>query len=107
MVNQLTQADFQEKVINAKGVVFVDFYADWCGPCQMTGPVIEELANDYANKATFYKVNVDQNNQLAGQYNVFSIPSFFIFKDGKVVDQFVGVMGKEGFEEHLKKVVSE
>lgn len=106
MVTSLSQNDFQEKVLNGKGIIFVDFYADWCGPCKMTGPIIEELANDYNGKATFYKVNVDENNQLAGKYNVFSIPTFIIFKDGQPVDQFVGALAKEGFEEHLKKILT-
>jgi thioredoxin 1 len=105
MVANLNQSDFQKNVLNAKGVVFVDFYAEWCGPCKMTGPIIDELAKEYEGKAVFYKINVDENNQLAGKYNVFSIPTFIIFKDGQPVDQFVGALGKEGFEEHINKVI--
>jgi thioredoxin 1 len=78
---------FQNEVLNQKGLVFVDFYADWCGPCKMTSPIIEELANE-VKEVKFVKVNVDENPDLASQYNIFSIPTFLIFKDGKVFPLF-------------------
>lgn len=97
--------NFQKDVINDKGVIIVDFYAEWCGPCKLTGPIIDELANEMKN-VKFVKVNVDENPDLASQYSVFSIPTFFIFKEGQVVNQFVGAMGKEGFLQEINKVVS-
>ena len=93
---------FQNEVLNQKGLVFVDFYADWCGPCKMTSPIIEELANEI-KEVKFVKVNVDENPDLASQYNIFSIPTFLIFKDGKVAHQFVGARGKEGFLSEIDK----
>ena len=93
---------FQNEVLNQKGLVFVDFYADWCGPCKMTSPIIEELANE-VKEVKFVKVNVDENPDLASQHNIFSIPTFLIFKDGKIVHQFAGVRGKEGFLSEIEK----
>ena len=93
---------FQNEVLNQKGLVFVDFYADWCGPCKMTSPIIEELANE-VKEVKFVKVNVDENPDLASQYNIFSIPTFLIFKDGKVIHQFVGARGKECFISEIEK----
>lgn len=102
VVLKISQEDFKKEVLEDKGVVFVDFYADWCGPCKMTGPIIDELANEVTN-VKFIKVNVDENPDLASQYSVFSIPTFLIFKEGKVVHQMVGAMGKEAFLEEIKK----
>lgn len=101
--NTISQDNFKKEVIDAKGLVLVDFYAEWCGPCKMTGPIIDELADDMKN-IKFVKVDVDKNSDLAAQYSVFSIPTFLIFNDGKVVSQFVGAMGKEGFIEQINKV---
>ena len=72
-----------------------DFYADWCAPCQIMNPLLEELEEELKGKVTFKKINVDQDNQTAAQYNIMSIPTFLIFKDGKVVDQLIGVQSKE------------
>lgn len=103
-VAHLSNEAFQQSVIAAKGLVFVDFYAEWCGPCKLTSPIIEQLAQDHPD-VTFYKVDVDANGELASQYSVFSIPTFVMFKDGKIVAQFSGAMGKEGFEAEIKKVL--
>ncbi|MFN4212451.1 MAG: thioredoxin [Microgenomates group bacterium] len=105
-VLDINKDQFQREVLQAKGVVFVDFYAPWCGPCQMTGPIIEELAKELTN-VKFIKINVDENPDLASQYSVFSIPTFLIFKDGQVVHQMVGAMSKEAFLEEIKKVTGE
>ena len=91
------------EVLKNKGIVLVDFYAQWCGPCKMTGPIIEQLAEE-VNNVKFVKVDVDQNQELSSQYQVFSIPTFLIFKDGQVVNQFVGALGKEGFLSEINKV---
>jgi len=100
-----SQDTFQKDVLDEKGVVFVDFYADWCGPCKMTAPIIDELAEEM-KEVKFVKVNVDANQQLAGKYSVFSIPTFMIFKGGQMKNQFVGAHSKEGFEDEIKKVTS-
>lgn len=94
---------FQKEVLDHKGVVLVDFYAEWCGPCKMVAPILDELAAARTD-VKFVKVNVDENGDLAGQYSVFSIPAFLIFKDGVVKGQFVGAQSKEGFEAELAKV---
>ena len=93
---------FQNEVLNHKGLVLVDFYADWCGPCKMTSPILEELSNE-VKEVKFVKINVDENPELASQYNVFSIPTFLIFKDGKIIHQFVGARGKDGFLAEIEK----
>ncbi len=100
----INKDSFNQEVLENKGVVFVDFYADWCGPCKMTGPILEEIAKENPN-TKFVKVNVDENPDLVSQYSVFSIPTFIIFKKGQVVSQFVGALGKEAFLEEIKKVV--
>ncbi len=92
---------FQKEVLDHKGLVLVDFYAEWCGPCKTTEPIIEELASELADMK-FIKVNVDENQELTSSYQIFSIPTFMIFRDGQVVNQFVGAMGKEGFLAEIK-----
>ena len=96
--------NFQKDVMDDQGAVFVDFYAEWCGPCKMTGPIIDELSEEI-KEMKFVKVDVDQNSDLAAQYSVFSIPTFLIFKGGQVVSQFSGAMGKEGFLQEINKIV--
>ena len=83
--------------------VLVDFWADWCMPCRMMGPVMEELAQAYAGKARFGKVNVDESSQIAGRYGIMSIPHFLIFKNGSRVEKIVGAVGREPLENALKK----
>lgn len=102
-VTHLTRDTFQKEVIDYKGIVFVDFYAEWCGPCKMTSPIIDALAEEMKD-VKFVKVDVDESQELAAQYSVFSIPTFYIFKDGTPANQFVGAMGKEKFVEEIKKV---
>lgn len=99
------QGGFKKEVLDYKGIVFVDFYADWCGPCKMTEPIIDELSKDLAD-IKFVKINVDENQELTSTYQVFSIPTFMIFKDGQVLNQFVGAMGKEGFLSEINQAKS-
>lgn len=89
---ELTKDNFDSVI--GSGVTLVDFWAEWCGPCRMMAPAIEELAAQYAGKATIAKVNVDNENDLAAKFNVSSIPTLLVFKDGKVAHQFVGVTPK-------------
>ncbi len=95
MAVELTNGNFNEKVILNEGVTVVDFWADWCGPCKLLSPLIEELANDYSGRAVVGKLNVDENGETARFYNVMSIPTLLFFKNGQLVDKQVGVVSKE------------
>lgn len=92
-VHHASEASFAELVLNSDAPVLVDFYADWCGPCRMIAPVLEELARESTN-AKIVKVNVDHCPQLAARYGIDSIPSLKVFEDGKVVDEQVGLVNK-------------
>ena len=92
-------------VMNSKVPVFVDFWAEWCGPCRMVSPVVEELSNDYDGKVKFVKVNVDEANELASKYNIFSIPTLAIFKNGKLVNQQVGAASKDSYKNMIEKTL--
>lgn len=93
--------EFEQEVLSSTKPVLVDFWAEWCGPCRMVGPVVEELSKEYS-AIDFVKVNVDQNSELAQRYNVFSIPTLAIFKSGEVVTQKVGA----GTKESLKTMIN-
>jgi len=97
------QEQWQNEVINSDKPVFVDFWAEWCGPCRMVSPTVEELSKEYKDKVNFVKVNVDQNNELASKYNVFSIPTLVIFRDGKVIAQTAGAASKESLRTYIDK----
>ena len=85
-----------------QGMVLIDFYADWCMPCVMMAPIMEELSEKFKGKIKFGKINVDDNQNLAQKFGVMSIPNFVLFKDGKKANQFVGAMAEEDFEKKLK-----
>ena len=93
-------------VINSDVPVFVDFWAEWCGPCRMVGPVVEELANDYDGKVKFVKVNVDEAKDLASQYNVFSIPTLVLLEKGKILSQQVGAASKESYKNMIDRALA-
>lgn len=98
------QANFNEEVLRSKEPVFVDFWAPWCGPCQIMGPLVDELSKEFEGKdIKIGKCNVDENGDIAMQYNIMSIPSFLVFKDGQVVDQVVGGVQKEKLKEMIEK----
>ena len=90
----VTTTEFQDKVLNSELPVLVDFWAEWCNPCKMIGPSIEQLAQEYSGKAKVYKVDVDHEGNLAQQYGVMSIPALLVFKGGKVVDRMIGAAPK-------------
>lgn len=102
-MKQIQQTDFNKDVIQFKGTTLVDFYADWCGPCRMLSPLLEEMSKENKDESVqFVKVNVDENRELAGAFNVMSIPTVVIIKDGKVVDQHIGVMPKDVYNNSIK-----
>ncbi len=96
---ELNASNFNDTI--KEGVALVDFWAPWCGPCRMIAPVIEELANDYEGKAKICKVNTDEEQDIAIQYGIRSIPTILFFKDGQLVDQMVGAAGKQVIAEKL------
>ena len=99
MVNQISSREqFEKEVLNSPNPVFVDFWAEWCGPCRTVSPVVEELSQEYEDKVDFVKINVDDNGDLAQKFNVFSIPTLAIFKDGQVISQKVEAATKESFK---------
>ena len=101
MVTELTNGAFNEFV--KEGTVLIDFYADWCMPCVMMGPVVEEISEKFGKKLKVGKVNVEDGQEIAQKFNVSSIPNFVLFKDGKVITNFVGAMSEEDFSERIKK----
>ena len=97
----LTDQNFADEVLNYKGVALVDFWAPWCGPCRMLGPVIEELAKEYSGKAKVCKVNTDEAAEVSTQYRIASIPTIIIFKDGKPAAQIIGLQSKAELQKQL------
>lgn len=105
MEHKFTTANFDGEVLKAKMPVFVDFYADWCGPCKMMAPIVKQLAEEYDGKLKVGKCNIDEEDGLARMYRVMSIPTMKIFVDGKDVSTIVGAVPKEQIVEEIKKVL--
>lgn len=95
MAFEFTDANFQETALNSTQPVLVDFWAEWCGPCRMVGPVVEEIAQEMSGKALVGKLDVHSNPQVATQYGIRSIPTLLVFKNGQVVEKQVGVVPKQ------------
>lgn len=104
MAIEFTDQNFDQEVLKADKPTLVDFWAPWCGPCQMMGPVIDELAKEMAGRAVVGKINVDENPDIATKFGVMSIPTIKIFKDGKIVKEFVGVQSKDNLKAELDKL---
>ena len=101
MLKHVSVEDFEDEVLKSDVKVLVDFYADWCGPCKMMGPVVEEIAEETEGRALVCKINVDENMEIAQRYKVMNIPTFLIFRDGKLADRVVGGVPKEALMEKL------
>lgn len=105
MENVFTSANFEAEVLKSELPVLVDFYADWCGPCKMVAPIVEQLAEEYAGKVKIGKINVDESADVAMKYGVMSIPTFIIFHHGEVFRKTVGAQNKKTLSEALNQVL--
>lgn len=105
MAKEVTDATFEKEVLQDNGVVLVDFWAPWCGPCRILGPTVEQLATEYEGKAKVLKINVDDNPYTASQYGVQSIPTLIFYKGGEPVSQVVGVQSKAALSTHLDRLI--
>ena len=105
MALEITDSNFEETVLNSDKPVMVDFWAAWCGPCRMVGPIIDELSEEYEGKAVVGKVDIDSNQQYAAQFGVRNIPTVLVFKNGELVDRKVGVSSKNDYAQALDSLI--
>ncbi|WP_069999598.1 thioredoxin [Cellulosilyticum sp. I15G10I2] len=105
MAYKFTDNNFEEDVLQSQMPVVIDFYADWCGPCKMMSPVIDELASDYEGKVKIGKLNTDENRSIATKYNIMSIPTILLMKNGQVVDTVVGAMPKTALQDKIDRML--
>lgn len=103
---EVTDSSFDKDVLGAKGAAVVDFWAAWCGPCQMIGPVVDELAGEYNGKVAFFKMNVDNNQAVPGRYGVRSIPTLMVFQDGKPMGSIVGFVAKPELKKQIDSALA-
>lgn len=100
-----TDSDFEQEVLKSERLALVDFWADWCTPCHMLAPTLDELTKEYENKVKIGKMNVDENAEIPPAYNIMSIPTVILFKEGKPVKTFVGVQSKEEFKKAIDELL--
>ncbi|MBT3364719.1 MAG: thioredoxin [Flavobacteriales bacterium] len=105
MALEITESNFEELVIKSDKPVLVDFWAEWCGPCRMVGPIVDELSNDFEGRAVVGKVNVDAEGGISMKYGIRNIPTLLIFKDGEIVDKQVGVAPKQVLANKLEALI--
>ena len=105
MALEITDNNFEETVLKSEKPVLVDFWAAWCGPCRMVGPIIDELSKEYEGKAVVGKVDIDSNQQYAAQFGVRNIPTVLVFKDGELIDRKVGVASKSDYAQALDNLI--
>ena len=106
-VELLDSNRFYSKIIERKEIAIVDFFADWCGPCKILGPILDSLSDEFNDKLGFYKINVDKENDLAAKYNIMSIPTVIFFKGGEKADSFTGSIPKDKVVGFIKKNIGE
>ena len=105
MEHKFTTENFEQEVLKADIPVLVDFYADWCGPCKMMAPVVEKMAEEFDGRIKVGKLNTDENIQIAQQYRVASIPTFMVFKEGKVAENWLGAMSAADLQSKLEQIL--
>ena len=105
MALEITDSNFEETVLKSDKPVLVDFWAAWCGPCRMVGPIIDELSEEYEGKAVVGKVDIDSNQQYAAQFGVRNIPTVLVFKNGELIDRKVGVSSKNDYAQALDSLI--
>ncbi|HXN05799.1 MAG TPA: thioredoxin [Nitrospiria bacterium] len=104
-VQKATSSTWEAEVLKASGLVMVDFWAPWCGPCRMIAPIVDELAKDYSGRLKVMKLNTDENPDVAGKYQIMGIPSILFFNDGKAVEKMVGAVPKKQFKDTIEKLL--
>jgi thioredoxin 1 len=105
-ITVLTDANFEQEVVKSQTPVLVDFWAEWCGPCKMLAPILDELASEYEGRVRVGKLNIDEHQRAASNYGIRAIPTLLLFKDGQVAEQIVGLRNKRDLKASLDKVAS-